>query len=373
MRLADFIERNMESILSEWQAFAATRLPAAASMGSLALRNHAPLILQAIAADLRMSQTSEAQLTKSLGQAPVLPGAPLTAAEAHGAVRAQVGFNISQMVSEYRALRASVLRLWSDSGLDTASVVDDIIRFSEAIDQAIAESVRHFSDEVDRARNLFLGILGHELRSPLAAILMTAQYLSQIRADTNVSTAARRLISSGTRMHALLDDLLDYSRTNLGAGMKIVPTSTDLADICAAVLEEAKSVDPTHRVNLQITGDVRGIWDRRRLHQVLSNLVLNALTYGSPSTPVRVEAAGSQDQVVVSVRSQGPVIPPAMLLTLFEPLRRGPAKASAGVGNGHLGLGLYISREIVKAHGGEIEARSADDETVFTVRLPRQT
>src|SRR5579871_101418 len=209
MRLADFLDTHAEEILAEWEQFAATRLPAASSMEKLALRDHAPQILQAFATDLRTAQTLEQQQAKGEGRVAVIADAPRTAAEAHGAARAQSGFNANQMVSEYRALRASVLRLWMSTGNHQGlDAVHDIIRFGEAIDQAIAESIEYFSEEIDRARNLFLGMLGHELRNPVNAIQMTAQHLAKLRSDEIVSNAALRLIDSGARMHALLDDLL---------------------------------------------------------------------------------------------------------------------------------------------------------------------
>lgn len=154
MRLADFIDSCMEEILGEWDAFAATRLPSAAKMDSLALRDHAHQILHAIADDLRQPQTAVAQSAKSHGLAPVVQNAPKTAAEVHGTLRALDGFSFTQLVSEYRALRASVLRLWTkvDNSLSEASAADDVTRFNEAVDQAIAESVDFFSQEISQDR-----------------------------------------------------------------------------------------------------------------------------------------------------------------------------------------------------------------------------
>src|SRR4029450_11075908 len=141
MRLADFILRDMERILAEWEAFAATRLPAAADMNSLGLRDHAQQILEAVAKDLTTFQGREAQLAKSHGHAPKLIGAPETAAQIHAVLRARSGFDINQLASEYRALRASVLRLWMDDRQELAGTdLEDVIRFNEAIDQALAES-----------------------------------------------------------------------------------------------------------------------------------------------------------------------------------------------------------------------------------------
>ena len=231
MRLADFILRNMETILGNGKSFAATLLPAAAGMTSLALRDDAKQILEAVAKDLSTPQTKEAQAEKSKGRAPKLTGAPETAAQTHAVLRARSGFDINQLAAEYRALRASVLRLWMDACEPDEISLDDVVRFNEAIDQAIAESIGFFSAQVDQARNLLLGMLGHDMRSPLNTILMTAQYLAALNAGANVSEAASRLIRSGASMKALLDDLIDFNRTTLGLGIKI-----DLADVDLAAL-----------------------------------------------------------------------------------------------------------------------------------------
>jgi hypothetical protein len=141
MRLADFILSNMESILVEWERFASTLLPAAVSMTALALRNEAKEILEAVATDLSTAQTRQAQIDKSLGRAPKVMGAPATAAQTHAILRARSGFDINQLASEYRALRASVLHLWTEACQLGEINLEDVIRFNEAIDQALAESV----------------------------------------------------------------------------------------------------------------------------------------------------------------------------------------------------------------------------------------
>ena len=207
MRLADFILRDMESIVVEWEAFAATLLPAAASMTPLALRDEAKQILEAVATDLSTPQTKQAQIDKSLGRAPKLMDAPETAAQTHAILRARSGFDINQLASEYRALRASVLRLWTEACQPDDINLEDVIRFNEAIDQALAESIGFFSEQVERARNLLLGMLGHDMRNPLNTIQMTASYLAALNAGADVSEAASRLIRSGACMKALLGRL----------------------------------------------------------------------------------------------------------------------------------------------------------------------
>src|SRR6185369_2801484 len=128
-------------------------------MDSLALRDHAEQILQAVAKDLSTAQTREAQTAKSLGLAPKIIGAPETAAQTHALLRARSGFNINQLAAEYRALRASVLRLWADACKPERADLEDTIRFNEAIDQALAESIGFYSTQVELARNLVLGML----------------------------------------------------------------------------------------------------------------------------------------------------------------------------------------------------------------------
>ena len=220
-------------------------------MDSLALRDHAQQILEAVAKDLSTPQTKDAQAAKSLGLASAPFPARETAAQTHAILRARSGFDINQLAAEYRALRASVLRLWTDACQPEDPPLEDVIRFNEAIDQALAESISFFSAQVDQARNLLLGMLGHDMRSPLQTIQMTASYLAELNAGTKVSEAAARLISSGARIKALLDDLLDFSRTRLGFGINIAPTDVDLKKLFAHELDQVRAVHPDHRVELR--------------------------------------------------------------------------------------------------------------------------
>ena len=372
MRLADFILRNMETILEEWEEFAATLLPAAAGMTSLALRDDAKPILEAIAKDISTPQTKEAQAEKSKGRAPNLTGAPETAAQVHAVLRARSGFDINQLAAEYRALRASVLRLWMDAYVPDDTNLDDMLRFNEAIDQAIIESIDFFTAQVDQARNLLLGMLGHDMRSPLNTIVMTAQYLAALNAGAEVSDAARRLIRSGASINALLEDLINFNRTRLGLGIKTELADVDLATAFADEVEQLRGAHPSRQIELEVVGDTRGLWDRVRLQQVLRNLVVNAIDYGAPDTPIYVLLAGDQNDITLEVKNRGPAIEKANLDQIFEPLKRGLGQVNRDDAESGLGLGLFIVREIARAHGGEVTVRSHKEETVFAVRLPRR-
>ncbi|MFJ1256858.1 ATP-binding protein [Cupriavidus sp. CuC1] len=371
MRLADYILHDVESILAQWEAFAGTQLPASASMTPLALRDHAEQILRAVAKDLSTFQTKIAQAEKSRGLAPQLLDATETAAQTHAHLRLRSGFDINQLAAEYRALRASVLRLWIDDCHPDAPDLDDVIRFNEAIDQALAESIGLFTAQVDQARNLFLGMLGHDMRSPLHIIQLTAAYLGSVDAEENVSGAAQRLVKSGARLKALLDDLLDFNRTTLGLRINLGSDKVDLANLFAEELAQLRSAHPGHGINLEVKGDTKGVWDGRRLQQLLGNLVVNAIKYGAPDEPVRVVVAGDEREVRFEVRNSGRAIEQSTLAQLFDPLKRAPEHESSQTADGSLGLGLYIAREIARAHGGEITALSDQTVTVFAVRLPR--
>jgi signal transduction histidine kinase len=342
-------------------------------MNSLALRDHAPQILEAVAKDIASAQTREAQAEKSKGRAPRVTGAFETAAQTHAVLRARSGFDITQLVAEYRALRASVLRLYIDADPSGGQSAEEIIRFNEAIDQAIAESVGHFHAQMELTRNLFLGMLGHDMRTPLTAILATASYLTAINAGEQVSTAAARLIRSGASMRKLLDDLADFNQTQLGLGIRVKLADIDLAQELADELDQLRAAHPKRRTEFAVTGDTRGHWDGGRLKQALRNLVSNALQHGSPDTPVRVTLVGKEAEVRLEVTNEGSIIDPSVRSQLFEPLKRGNADTDRYDRSG-LGLGLYIVREIARAHCADVEVHcdEARSETTFTLSLPRR-
>jgi signal transduction histidine kinase len=369
VRLADFILSDMEAIVASWEAFART-LPAAGGMEASALRDHAEPILQAIAADLKTAQTPQQQRDKSHGLAQPL-NAYETAAQTHAVLRARSGFDIKQLAAEYRALRTSVLSLWFErSPARAVTDFDDVIRFNEAIDQALAESVDFFSFKVDQSRNLMLGMLGHDLRSPLQAIQLTAKLLAALNAGEKVSRAADRLITSGARMQQLVDDLLDFNRLQLGLRMRITTAASELEAIARQEIQELRAAYPQREVELQCQGETLGAWDVKRVQQLLSNLVVNALTHGTPDTAVKVMLTSDPKEVRIKVTNHGLVIDPVLLSEILRPLQRGALEAELAANDG-LGLGLFIASEVAKGHGGRIEVESSGTETVFTAVLPR--
>ena len=342
-----------------------------APLDDAALRDHLPDIVDAIVADLRRPQTASEELRKSEGRAVSPPGHPRSAAGTHALHRAHSGYSISQLVSEYRALRASVLRMWADSpGPASAASRDEVTRFNEAIDEAIAESVTHYADEVERWRNIFLGVLGHDLRSPLGAIVMTSELIARMAVDQPVAIAAQRLIRSGERMGDLLDKLLVYNRAQMGVGFEVERKEVDLVEACSQEIDMLRSLLPDTQIHFQAPEPVRGMFDAARVREALANLVVNADKYGTHRGDIRVELRNEGDGAEIVVGNAGEPIPRETLDLMFEPLRRGGVAPGSGERTS-LGLGLFIVNQIAEAHGGSIRAASADGTTTFNLHLPR--
>ena len=360
----------MEAIVAEWEEFASTLFSSRQQMTSLALRDHVKEIMEAVVTDIRAAQSKEQQTAKSKGHAPKILEAPETAAQTHGVLRARCGLNINQLVSEYRALRASVLRLWEESGEIDPQGFQDMIRFNEAIDQALSESVDFFAAKVEESRNLLLGALGHDMRSPLQAILLTARNLARSNTGLDLPKAAERLVRSGAAIQSLLEDLIDFSRANLGQGTAVEPQECDIGLIFADEVEQQRVAHPGARIDLTVEGEVRAKCDARRLQQVLRNLITNAIAYGFQGTPVTVSLKRTTVGISFSVTNRGQSIDRNVLTRLFDPLKRGLCDEGQGADR-HMGIGLYIVREIALAHGGEVQVQSEADETRFTVNLPR--
>ncbi|MGI8499038.1 MAG: ATP-binding protein [Gemmatimonadaceae bacterium] len=375
MRLADFIEANGDPILAEWVAFAETCGPEARTMDAAGLRDHAAAMLEAIVADLRTPQTATEQADKAKGHAESLDPETDTAAEVHGAGRAESGFTVGEMVSEYRALRASVIRLWTKaSGSLTGADLEDLMRFNEAIDQSLAESVMRFMLDIDHSKEMFVAILGHDLRGPLGAIIAGSQFMLETGDLVDPFRALTTSITrSAIRMNQMVGDLLDFTRSRLGSGMPITRAEMDLATEAAGAVEEMRVAHPGRVLELNASGDLRGSWDAGRIGQVLSNLLNNAVQHGSATSRISVTVRGETNEVVLQVHNLGPPIPPANLSGLFDPYKRLHGGGVTGAASSNLGLGLYIVERIVAAHGGVIHVTSsADAGTYFTVRLPRQ-
>jgi hypothetical protein len=356
-----FIQGNHREIIGEFSSFARTLMPAKSSMTDQEFRDHCEELLVAVAEDLETAQTSQEQSQKARGQGRAkIMG---VSGRLHADGRLHQGFTLVQVLAEFRALRASVLRLYELSGeADLAGVR----RFNEAIDEALTESVTRYSAQTDLYRDQFVGILGHDLRSPLGAITACAALLAHAAADDlRQARVAARILTSAQRMERMIADLLDLTRTRLGGVIPLKAVRADLQSVCEEVVLEVQASHADAVVHFESRGDVTGTWDADRLTQVVSNLVGNAIEHGK--TPVTVVASEGNGRVRLTVHNDGDPIPPHAQANIFEPLARGTSQSTH-----NLGLGLFIAHAIVVAHGGEIRLSStAESGTTFEITLPR--
>jgi signal transduction histidine kinase len=219
-------------------------------------------------------------------------------------------------------------------------------------------------------RERMMGILGHDLRNPVSAVLALAGLM---RRQDGMSDKAREQLGwieqAARRMNEMIGTLLDFTRLRFHGSLPVAVQEIDLDELVRSVVAELRAAHRTREIELSASGNLHGRWDPGRIAQLLSNLAANALSHGAEGSPVTVALAGEGENVRLSVSNRGPVIPPELVERLFEPFQQGTDNS----GNGHrgLGLGLFIVREIVRAHGGTIDVRSCGDLTTFAVTLPR--
>jgi signal transduction histidine kinase len=226
--------------------------------------------------------------------------------------------------------------------------------------------------ELDNVREQLLAIVGHDLRSPLSAIVMGAALMLQRGTldDLGAKTAAR-IARSADRMAKMISQLLDFTRARLGGGIPIERTPVELANVCAEVIAEYEIARPDRVLRFDTALDTEGLWDGGRIAQLATNLIGNAIQYGEPDRVIDIRVTSEGADVHLSVHNDGPPIAVNVLPSIFSPFRRGKVQGKSQTES--LGLGLFIAREIVLAHGGEIEVESTETTgTTFTARLPRK-
>jgi signal transduction histidine kinase len=233
--------------------------------------------------------------------------------------------------------------------------------------EALAEELHHRADFEQQ----LIGIVSHDLRTPVSAILLgVVALLRGEELSVRQTKSALRIQSSAERANRMIRDLLDFTQARLAGGIRIERRATDLHELTRGVLEEIEATHGGRELRWSRAGDGRGEWDPDRLGQVVQNLVTNALKYSPAGTPVRIETSAEEGGVVLSVHNEGAPIPPERLGSIFQPLQRASGEVDkAGRG---IGLGLYIVKQVVEAHGGDVRVESTlEAGTTFTVRLPR--
>jgi sigma-B regulation protein RsbU (phosphoserine phosphatase) len=243
---------------------------------------------------------------------------------------------------------------------------------SALADQAAIALEKTRLDETGAFRERLMGIVGHDLRTPLQAVTFAAALL--LRDDTLGEphrVLARRISNSAARMTDIIDQLLDFTRSRLGGGIALAREGVELNAIGRRVIDELELVHPGRPLVFDAGPPVRGRWDPDRVAQALSNVVGNALQHGSHAAPVLVRTQSHEQDALVTVHNAGNPIPPELMPKLFDPFRRGTPDTNRAVNNAGLGLGLFIAQQIIRAHGGTIAVTStAEDGTTVSIRLP---
>jgi signal transduction histidine kinase/ActR/RegA family two-component response regulator len=398
MRLADFIEGNLDSILAEWEAYARRIWPAPTAEPA-ELRDDAESILRATVRDMKSAQSGAEQAEKSKGGG---DGGPHSrelnhASVAHGVGRLGSGFDLPAVVAEYRALRASVLRLWRESGPGPdARDLDDMTRFNESIDQSLAYAVRSFADEVtrereamaaqdhasrieaetaNRAKDLFLATLSHELRTPLSAITGWTHVLRNPKCTKDELAEGLEVIERNTKTQVqLIDDVLDVSRIVAGKlQMDVQPC--ELMEIVSAGVDAVRPAAKARGITLAVQLDPsanHSSCDAMRMQQVVWNLVSNAVKFTPKGGRVSITLARENSCSQIQVTDSGVGISADVLPFVFDRFRQGDSTTRRQFSG--LGLGLSIVKHIVEQHGGTVTAESAGKGlgSTFTVRIPIQ-
>jgi signal transduction histidine kinase len=367
MRLSEFIRANEKAIIMEWEDYARS-FPPAPGMTRDELRNNITGLLEFFADNLEECPTRDERQAKAKGMG--CKKAPGQAAVTHAEQRFRKGFDTLEMISEFRVLRASIMKIWACPKTDEGIL--DLIRFNEAVDEAMTESLQKYMENEKRARSLFLGTLVHDLRNPINAIAQAAQILIMNKSSAEESKLAGMIQTSARRISQLVSELIDAVRVRLGKGIPIAPVVSNLGDIALEVLDEIRLTHPGARINIDTSGDLVGEWDNVRMGQVVSNLIGNAVQHGGHNAAIDVRLAGEQGAVRITVHNMGSVIPPKLVPVIFDPLTRGVPHAKEQPRSTSLGLGLFITHEIVRAHDGDISVTSSKEEgTTFTVTIPR--
>jgi signal transduction histidine kinase len=397
MRLADFILANVEPILEEWEGFARSIWPSGATAEPAEIRDEAEDILRATALDMQSDQTSAQQAEKSKGASRAREeGDGLgQASSTHGSGRVASGFDLWAVIAEYRALRASVLRLWRDSGpAPDLRDVDDVTRFNESIDQSLTHAVRSYAQRIEhdreamlaneqasrrdaeaanRAKDVFLATLSHEMRTPLNAIVGWLSILRNEDFERQHLQEGLRVIERNTKAQVqLIDDVLDVSRIVSGK-LRVDIRPCELTEVIHAGVNAVRPAAEARGITVDVQLDPsasRTLCDVVRIQQVVWNLVSNAVKFTPKGGRVDVTLSREQSSLQIQVHDNGQGISAELLPRVFDRFRQ--ADSSTRRRFAGLGLGLSIVKYIVEAHGGTVEAHSAGEGqgSTFTVRLP---
>jgi signal transduction histidine kinase len=270
------------------------------------------------------------------------------------------GVDLASLTHEYSLLRSILIRDCLDAAIEQSSH-EAFARLNEGLDEAILQAVRRYARGRDDVRDRFISILAHDLRNPLNTIAMAASRVL-VGADTldeRMNRAASIIVRSTDRMARMIDQVVHVARAHLGGGIPLTLAPADLGELCQEAVDELVAGHPQRDLAIETHGDLNGFWDRDRVVQAMSNVIANALQHGQDPIRVIVREADDRQSITTTVSNAGRSPTREDIASMFDPFRAG----SAGMARkGGLGLGLYIVRSIVRAHGGSVTVEPSDGE-----------
>jgi len=352
--VSDFLRGEQREIAERWEEEVRRELPALRDLSHPVLFDHLHEFLDGLAdwidgrielAEKAFSRLAEGQALQRLGY----------------------GVGLETLTREYSKLRAVLLRLLM-AVEPTPENREQLVRLHEGMDRAINEAMHRYGTRREEVRERFVAILGHDLRDPLSTVVISAKTLAanpSLKAEHRV--VASRIVRACDRMQRMINDVLDFARGHLGTGIPAYPVPNDMGEICKAAADEIIGANPQRQVKVDLQGDLRGTFDRDRVHQALTNLLANAITHSEGPVEVRAFETDDHHAIVTEVTSHGEVIPEELRERLFDPFSQGDVTAPRR----GLGLGLFIVQQIAIAHGALCDVTSTEEATTFSIRWPR--
>jgi signal transduction histidine kinase len=357
--IAEMIRARRDALIAEWTKAERTYAERVRHLPLDELIDSLPDLLDEIADHL------ESHFEDARRDAP-----SIVTAEEHGEQRVELRIPAECMIEEYAMLRRILTRAIARES--TAPEPGELEQMHALLDLSVQKSVSAHRRRDDVTRMRLLAIVSHDLRNPLNAIVLGAAALKRRLEEADAQRAAlvKRIHDSGERALRMISDLLDYSQATFGGEIPVRPTEVDIVPVVEHIVEELRAAFPQRTVALEIAQpSVVGKWDADRLAQVLGNLVRNGLQHSVEKTTVVVRVESDDAQVTIGVHNEGAPISPNVLPRIFDAFERGDARDQRA---GNIGLGLYITQQIVRSHGGRVSVVSDErNGTLFRVVLPR--
>ncbi len=352
--ISDFLRSQRERIALRWEEEVRADLPALRPLTKPVLYDHLPEFLDGLAAWID-GDTELAQLAFN------------RLAEGHALQRLGYGVGLETLTREYSKLRVVMIRLLNEVE-PTQENREALVRLHEGMDNAINEAMHRYATRREEVRERFVAILGHDLRDPLSTVVISANVLAanpHLKPEHRI--VASRIVRATDRMQRMINDVLDFARGHLGTGIPANPTLNDMGEICRAAADEITAANPQREVLVDLKGDLRGAFDRDRVHQAMTNLISNAINHSEGPVEIRAYETEDRDALITEVTSHGEVIPAELRQRLFDPFSQGDVTTPRR----GLGLGLFIVQQIAIAHGGLCDVVSDEQGTTFSIRWPR--